>query len=97
MPTVVFEDAGMQRWLKALEDPVRRSQNRDQPPQPLKWLELNDRPTRLGELGFDWLIVHLQFLSISEQEQLRPLLDSELGIPSVESNGVWVYPLSKNE
>ncbi len=97
MPSVVFQDAGMQRWLKVLDDPVRRSQNRDQPPKPLKWLQSSDDSTELGALGFDWLVVHLQFLSFTEQQQLRPLLDSELGDPSVESNGVWVYPLGKNE
>ena len=87
----------MQRWLQVLDDPIRRSQNRDQPPKPLKWFQSSDDSTELGELGFDWLVVHLQFLSFTEQQQLRPLLDSELGAPSVESNQVWVYPLSKNE
>ena len=97
MPSIVFQDAGMQRWLQVLDDPIRRSQNRDQPPKPLKWFQSSDDSTELGELGFDWLVVHLQFLSFTEQQQLRPLLDSELGAPSVESNQVWVYPLSKNE
>ena len=97
MPTTVFEDPGVQRWLQTLDDPVRRSQNRDVPPQQLHWLQPTQSQTQLAEMGFDWLVVHLQFLSIGEQRRLRLLLDSELGVPSVESNDIWVYSLMKNE
>ena len=97
MPEIVFEDAGMQRWLQQLDDPVRRSQNRDQPPKPISWLPRSDAPTQLANMGFEWLVVHRQFLSTSEQSRLRITLDSELGIPLVESADVWVYPMGKKD
>ena len=33
----VFADQGVQRWIRLLDDPMRRSQNRDQPPLPMPW------------------------------------------------------------
>ena len=58
MPKTVFEDPGMQRWLQLLNDPVRRSQNRDQPPIPITWLSKSDEPTRLANMGLSgWLFI----------------------------------------
>ena len=78
----VFEDHGMQRWLQLLDDPVRRSQNRDQPP---KRITCNNGHTKLAEMG-------LTTRSKSE-ETTRKVFDSELGAPNAE---FAVFILSKN-
>ena len=47
----------------------------------------------LDSLGFEWLVVHLEFLSAAEIERLRPILQDELGDTTIESDVLWVYPL----
>ena len=95
MPDSVFTDPGMQRWLRLLDDPIRRSQNRDQPPQHISWPTVSRESNQLDSLGFEWLVVHLSFLSTSEIERLRPILRDELGEASIESDVLWVYSLRK--
>lgn len=93
MSPSVFADPGMQRWLKLLDDPVRRSQNRDQPPQKIEWLHSLNEPSGLDSLGFDWLVVHLRHLSDAEQTRLTPILRDEWGEPVMKSDFQWVYSL----
>ena len=97
LPKVVFTDPGMQRWLRLLDDPIRRSQNRDQPPKPLIWKQPTDDPTQLRSLGFEWVVVHWEFVSIEERQRLKVQLDAELGAPSIESAAASAYQLKFHE
>lgn len=93
IPGVVFTDPAMQRWLRLLDDPVRRSQNRDQPPKPLRWEEPTDEATQLRQLGFEWVVVHWEYLSDGERRRLKEQLDAELGVASIESPKISAYRL----
>lgn len=95
MPESVFIDPGMQRWLRLLDDPIRRSQNRDQPPERIRWPRASSESHQLDRLGFQWFVVHLEFLSTAEIARLRPILHDELGEATIESDVLWVYPLEK--
>ena len=90
LPDSVWKDAGVQRWVQLLDDPIRRTQNRDQPPQRLRFTNTTGKQ-QLDTLGFSWLVVHLNFLSDSEEQRLYPQLQRELGAPVIQSDTVWVY------
>lgn len=89
----VFQDLAVQRWIRLLDDPVRRSQNRDQPPLRLKWQPESDQHHQLDELGFEWLVIHRDFLSVTEWQRVHQQLQLELGTPVMTSDTQWVYSL----
>lgn len=90
LPDSVWKDAGVQRWVQLLDDPIRRTQNRDQPPQRLRFTSTTGKQ-QLDTLGFTWLVVHRNFLSDSEEQRLYSQLQGELGAPVIQSDTVWVY------
>ena len=93
MAPSVFNDAAVQRWVRLLDDPVRRSQNRDQPPFEYPWLSESSAKTKLDELGFQWVVVHRDFLSNNEIQRIEHQLQVELGDPIIQSEKQNVYRL----
>ena len=86
-------DPGVQRWLSQLDSPMDRSKNRDQ--APLRDIEgVGNATSRLPKLGFRWLVVHHEFLSLgapAEHKQLR----AEWGEPVLQTERQTVYRLSE--
>ena len=95
LPPSVFADQGVQRWIRLLDDPIRRSQNRDQPPLKMPWQPESDAPNQLSMMGFEWVVLHRDFLSEAEWVRVSQQLKAELGPPVMESQHQFVYRLSK--
>jgi hypothetical protein len=93
----VFADPAVQRWIRLLEDPRRRSQNRDQPPQSMPWKPESDAPNQLSTMGFEWVVLHRDFLSEAEWIRVSQQLKVELGLPVMESKHQIVYRLTSGD
>ena len=93
----VFADQGVQRWIRLLDDPMRRSQNRDQPPLPMPWKSESDAPNNLSVMGFEWVVLHREFLSEVEWTRVSQQLELELGSPVIQSHHQNVYRLQSSQ
>ena len=96
LPDTIRQDVGVQRWIRLLDDPRRRSRNRDGPPV-RKIFESNSQgQSKLSEMGIEWLVVHRKYLSLKEEQRLLPQLKREWGEPDSESETQWVFSLKED-
>ena len=96
MPETVRTDSGVQRWIRLLDNPRKRSKNRDMPPLPMHSIyekDFSTEPSQLREMGIEWLVVHLEYLSKKEEDRLLPQLEKEWGEPVQTSKTQWVFQL----
>lgn len=97
LPESVRKDAGVQRWLRLLDNPRERSQNRDMPALPIRKIyeeNVSDEPSTLDKMGIKWLVVHRKYLSDNEENRLFHQLQKEFGMPLVQSKTQWVFQLT---
>ena len=69
------------------------------PPLPMRRIHEETSATessKLGELGVEWLVVHLNYLSETEKNRLYPKLEKEWGEPILTSKTQWVFQLKWN-
>lgn len=80
--------------LRSLDHLDRRATNRDVPPQGPILLRPKGRQTRLGELGFRWVVVHPAALSDAEWGKASSLLRAAFGEPTRQDAEavVWAVP-----
>ena len=87
----ILFDAGVQRWLRLLDDPIARSRNRDMPPLKNILTAPRSQKSQLSKLGIEWVVVHKFFLSSTELIQLQIALSKEFGAPVFDSESVLLY------
>ena len=87
------QDPMVAEALRALEDPVRRARNRDVPFYGPVLLAAEGDSTHLSEYGFDTVLLHERFLSVSEKEALEVIFEKWLGPPTASQDGVvaWTF------
>lgn len=97
--------SGVNRWLSpclletkeihdalmALEDPIWRSINRDQPPR----FKQGQRPTAsIKNCGLEWVVLHRNYLSEDELRKTRTIFEHLFSEPTIETKGELVYSLT---
>ena len=91
----VLKTEEVQSWLRLLENPKQRSKNRDMPPLSDVLLPISKADRGLAEIGFEWVVVHREFLSPAEESQLLAELRRRYGPPNTESDGQVVFAVTK--
>lgn len=97
MSKSVFQDSGVQRWLRLLDDPFVRAINRDVPPREQVLLDKVDlsAPSSLANMGFRWIVVHREFLQAEEERKIIAQLTNEFGEYVQSSHTQYVFQIAQ--